>query len=468
MVSGTVYTIEPKPESSVWASGRPLLHGRRGASNDTVDFSERRVYPLATVEEDVVEHERSTGGASVAEQIEIIRRGAAEIISEGELGEKLRRSIETGVPLRVKAGFDPTAADLHLGHTVLLRKLRQFQDLGHEVLFLIGDFTGIVGDPTGRSETRKALTREEVLRNAETYRDQVFKLLDPERTRIVYNSEWLSVLTPPDFIRLAAQMTVARMLERDDFSKRYREGRPISIHEFLYPLLQGYDSVILKADVEIGGTDQKFNLLVGRDLQRESGLPPQVVVTLPLLEGTDGVQKMSKSFGNAIGLAEPPAEMFGKVMSIPDAVMLRYYDLLSSMSPGGLADLKASLESGQAHPMAAKKNLAQELVARFHGDEAGRRAREEFDRVFGSGGAPDQVPDVVLDWEGRAWVAKVIHSAGLASSLSEAKRLLAQGAVVVDGERISDPEAVFPLGIGRLVKVGKRRFARVTLVPKKS
>ncbi|MEK6815867.1 MAG: tyrosine--tRNA ligase [Nitrospirota bacterium] len=408
------------------------------------------------------------GGASVAEQIEIIRRGAAEIISEDELGEKLRRSRETGVPLRVKAGFDPTAADLHLGHTVLLRKLRQFQDLGHEVLFLIGDFTGIVGDPTGRSETRKALTREEVLRNAETYRDQVFKILDPERTRVVCNSEWLSKLTPPDFIRLAARMTVARMLERDDFSKRYREGRPISIHEFLYPLLQGYDSVVLKADVEIGGTDQKFNLLVGRDLQRESGQPPQVVVTLPLLEGTDGVQKMSKSFGNSIGLAEPPTEMFGKVMSIPDAVMLRYYDLLSSLSPADLADLKTSLESGQTHPMAAKKSLAQELVARFHGDEAARRAREEFDRVFGSGGAPDQVPDVVLDWEGRPWVPKVIHSAGLASSLAEAKRLLAQGAVVVDGERISDPEAVFPVGVGSLVKVGKRRFARVKLVPKKS
>ena len=390
-------------------------------------------------------------------QIDTILRGAAEVISEEELKNKLRRSLKDGRPLRVKAGFDPTAPDLHIGHTVLLQKMKQFQDLGHQVIFLVGDFTGMIGDPTGKLQTRPPLTPEQVLANARTYMDQVGKILDISRTIVEFNSRWMSKMSSSDMIQLAGKYTVARMLERDDFQKRFREQRPISVHEFLYPLIQGYDSVALFADVELGGTDQKFNLLVGRELQKEYGQEPQSLVMMPLLEGTDGVNKMSKSLNNYIGICEEPGEIFGKVMSISDGMMVRYYELLSDVTSDEIRKIKTN----QVHPMEAKKALAEELVDRFHGKGAGKKAKEEFERQFSKGEIPEEIPEVTVDWEGSSMpLAKVMHLSGVATSASEGKRLIKQGGVEVDGVRQADPE--MRVGPGNyLLKVGKRRYVKV-------
>ena len=400
---------------------------------------------------------------TVAEQMEIIKRGTVEILVEKELQEKLEKSGKSGVPLTIKAGFDPTAPDLHLGHTVLIQKLRQFQQLGHHVNFLIGDFTGMIGDPTGKSETRKALTREDVLRNAETYKEQVFKILDPEKTKVVFNSEWLLPLSASDMIGLASKYTVARMLEREDFSNRFANQLPISIHEFLYPLIQGYDSVALKADVELGGTDQKFNLLVGRELQREWGQPPQSVITMPLLEGLDGVNKMSKSLGNYIGINEPADQIFGKIMSVSDDLMLRYYELLCDLSLDDLAKLKAGLKDRWIHPMDAKKQLGREMVARFHGVAAAESAEEGFVRRFRDNQTPDDMPDVTMVAEGgKILLCKLLAQAGLVSSNSEGRRSIQGNGVKIDGEKVSDENLELSAG-SYVVQVGKRRFARIVL-----
>ena len=400
---------------------------------------------------------------TVAEQMEIIRRGTVEVLVEKELQEKLEKAAKNGVPLIIKAGFDPTAPDLHLGHTVLIQKLRQFQQLGHQVQFLIGDFTGMIGDPTGKSETRKSLTREDVLRNAETYKEQVFKILDPEQTRVVFNSTWLLPLTASDMIGLASKYTVARMLEREDFSNRFANQLPISIHEFLYPLIQGYDSVALKADVELGGTDQKFNLLVGRELQREWGQTPQSVITMPLLEGLDGVNKMSKSLGNYIGISEPPEEIFGKIMSVSDELMLRYYELLSDLSLNDLARLKTGLKERWIHPMDAKKQLGREMVARFHGPAAAEAAEEAFVRRFRDNRAPEEMPEVTVSSEGgTVLLSRLLAQAGLVSSNSEGRRAIQGNGVKVDGEKVSDEGLELPAG-SYVVQVGKRRFARIIL-----
>jgi len=391
---------------------------------------------------------------SVDEQLDILRRGCVEILEEGELRDRLR----AGVPLRVKAGFDPTAADLHLGHTVLLQKLRQFQQLGHQVIFLIGDFTARIGDPTGRSETRPVLSRDAIETNARTYVEQVGKVLDMSTVEVRRNSEWLDPLGSDGMIRLAAQYTVARMLERDDFEKRYRDHRPIGVHEFLYPLIQGHDSVALNADVEIGGTDQKFNLLVGRDLQRSNGRAPQVVMTLPLLEGKDGQQKMSKSLGNAVGVCDAPDDMFGGLMSISDELMMRYFELLSDRPLTQLAEIRA----GRVHPMEAKKQLATEIVARFHDERSGAAAREAFESRFQRKQVPENVPS--FDWtdgSGSVPVCRLLHETGLASSKGEARRLVEQGAVRIDGRRIVDPSEEIPAEGSPLVEVGKRRIVRV-------
>ncbi len=398
---------------------------------------------------------------SIDLQMEIILRGAAEVISEEELRKKLQRSIETGKPLRVKAGFDPTAPDLHIGHTVLLQKMKQFQDLGHEVIFLIGDFTGMIGDPTGKSETRPPLTPEQVKANAKTYMDQVGKILDISKTTVEFNSRWMSKMPSADLVQLAGKYTVARMLERDDFQKRFREQRPISVHEFLYPLIQGYDSVALSADVELGGTDQKFNLLVGRELQKEYGQPPQALVMMPLLEGTDGVNKMSKSLNNYIGISEEPKEIFGKTMSISDEMMIRYYELLSDLSIDEIKNIRSELTHGQRHPMDVKKALAEELVDRYHGKGAGKKAREEFEKQFSKGEIPEEIPEVIVEWETDAMpLAKVMHKAGVADSVGDGKRLIKQGGVEMDGARQTDPEV--RVGPGEyLLKVGKRRYVRI-------
>lgn len=393
------------------------------------------------------------------ETLNLIRRGAVEILLEEDLGRRLAK----GKPLRVKAGFDPTAPDLHLGHTVLVNKLRQFQQLGHTVLFLIGDFTAMIGDPTGRSVARNPLTADEIEANARTYRDQIFKILDPDRTEIIFNSAWMKTMSAADLIGLAAKHTVARMLERDDFHKRYSGGHPIAIHEFLYPLVQGYDSVAIRADVELGGTDQKFNLLVGRQLQEEFGQDPQVVITMPLLEGLDGVQKMSKSLGNYIGITEPPAQMFGKLMSVSDTLMWRYFELLSFRSNAELERLRQAVDEG-SNPRDAKVELALEIIARFHSAEAAEQARDEFFRRFRDGGLPDEVPEVkVASKDGRLLIAHLLKEAGLTSSTSEALRLIAQGAVRVDGERVSDKGVALTAGASYLVQVGKRRIARVAI-----
>ncbi len=398
----------------------------------------------------------------VAEQIELLSRGAVDVVSREELEKKLAQSVASGVPLRVKAGFDPTAPDLHLGHTVLIQKLKHFQELGHQVLFLIGDFTGMIGDPTGKSETRRPLTREEVAQNAETYKAQIFKILDPVRTEVVFNSAWLSQLTSHDFIRLASQLTVARMLERDDFKRRFEAQQPISIHEFLYPLIQGYDSVALKADVELGGTDQLFNLLMGRELQRAAGQPPQVVLTMPLLEGLDGVNKMSKSLGNYIGVSDPADDIYGKVMSIPDQLMFRYYELLSDLPASRIMRLRERLATGEAHPKEVKKALALELTCRYHGQDEGERAEENFERVFTRHGLPDDLPELTLAAGGGAiWLPKLLVDAGLVAGTGEARRLIRQQAVAIDGEKVESEDQAVPAQGEVLLKVGKRRFCKV-------
>lgn len=399
---------------------------------------------------------------SVAEQIALIERGAVDFHSREDLVKKLTRSLETGVPLTIKAGFDPTAPDLHLGHTVLIQKLRHFQVLGHNVHFLIGDFTGLIGDPTGKSETRPPLTPEDVQRNAETYKEQVFKILDPEKTTVVFNSTWLGQLTSYDMIRLASQLTVARMLERDDFKKRFESNRPIAIHEFLYPLIQGYDSVAMKADVELGGTDQLFNLLMGRDLQRSRGQEPQVVLTMPLLEGLDGVNKMSKSLGNYIGISESPDSMFGKLMSISDALMFRYYELLSDLTLEEIRSLKEQMAAGSIHPKAVKVRLAKEMVTRFHNAVAADEAERNFEQVFARHELPDAIEEVQLTVaESTLWVPKLLLDAGLVKSTSDGRRMIQQHAVSIDGEKVADSEATVATKGSLLLKVGKRRFCRV-------
>jgi tyrosyl-tRNA synthetase len=387
-----------------------------------------------------------------------LTRGTHEVLTVDALSKKL----STGRPLRVKAGFDPTAPDLHFGHVVLLNKLRQFQQLGHRVLFLIGDFTGMIGDPTGKNITRKPLTRDEVAANAETYQAQVFRILDPERTEVVFNSTWMKELGAEGLIRLAAGHTVARMLERDDFGKRYKAQQPIAIHEFLYPLIQGYDSVVLKADVELGGTDQKFNLLVGRQLQESVGQEPQVVMTLPILEGLDGVQKMSKSLGNYVGIADAPADMFGKLMSVSDDLMWRYFELLSARTAGDIEALRSSVQAG-ANPRDIKFLLAEELVGRFHGDASAERARQDFVARFQRGQIPQDLPEVSLQATSGAGlpIAQLLKGAGLVSSTSEAMRMIAQGAVKIGGERVSDGKLLCMAGESQTYQVGKRRFARV-------
>ena len=410
------------------------------------------------------------------EQLDVVKRGAVEIINEDDLLKKLERSVESSKPLKVKAGFDPTAPDIHLGHTVLLNKMRQFQEIGHEVIFLIGDFTGMIGDPTGKSETRKHLTKEEVIENARTYRQQIYKILDPGLTRIVFNSDWMSKMTAEEMIQLAAKHTVARMLEREDFKKRYMAALPISIHEFLYPLIQGYDSVMLKADVELGGTDQKFNLLVGRELQRDYGQEAQSLVLMPLLEGLDGVNKMSKSLGNYIGITEPGREIFGKVMSVSDELMFRYYELVSSVSLTELEGIKKDIAAGTLHPMEAKKRLAVELVDRFCGVNEGANARAEFEKVFSRKDIPDDIDVVEVPWDSdKMKLAKVISATAAVPSSSEARRLIKAGAVEVDRQKVTDVDAelsadasvvtAIPFNEVYTIRIGKKRFLKV--VPKK-
>ena len=388
-----------------------------------------------------------------------IKRGADEILVEAELVERLK----TGKPLRVKAGFDPTAPDLHLGHTVLINKLRQFQDLGHEVLFLIGDFTGMIGDPTGKNVTRKPLTRDDVLANAATYEHQIYKILDPEKTTVMFNSQWMGEMSAADLVQIAAKHTVARMLERDDFNKRYASNQPIAIHEFLYPLIQGYDSVAMKADVELGGTDQKFNLLVGRELQKHYGQKRQVILTMPILEGLDGVQKMSKSLNNYIGISEPPDDMFGKLMSISDELMWRYFELLSFRPLGEIEQLKRDISDG-ANPRDIKFQLGQEIVARFHDQAAAEAAQGNFIARFQKGAMPDEMPELTVGGDnGGIGIANLLKEAALVSSTSDAFRMIKQGAVRIDGERISDKGLAIQSGSTHVYQVGKRRFARVTV-----
>ncbi|HFL2075252.1 TPA: tyrosine--tRNA ligase [Pseudomonas aeruginosa] len=394
---------------------------------------------------------------SVEEQLALIQRGADEILVEAELVAKLKR----GQPLRIKAGFDPTAPDLHLGHTVLINKLRQFQDLGHQVIFLIGDFTGMIGDPSGKSVTRPPLTREQVLENAETYKSQVFKILDPAKTEVAFNSTWMDQLSPADFIRLASQYTVARMLERDDFSKRYASNQPIAIHEFLYPLVQGYDSVALKADVELGGTDQKFNLLMGRELQRAYGQEAQVILTMPLLEGLDGVKKMSKSLGNYIGIQEAPGVMYSKLVSIPDTLMWRYFELLSFRSLDEIDSFRKDVEAG-ANPRDIKIKLAEEIVARFHGEEAAASAHKSAGNRLKEGELPEDLPEIELSSPEDMPVASVLNKAGLVKNAAAARDLLGAGSVKVDGQ-VVDRTFMLALGETRVFQAGKKAFARITL-----
>lgn len=398
---------------------------------------------------------------SPEKQFEIIKKGAAEIILEKELLHKLEKSFKENRPLKIKAGFDPTAPDIHLGHTVLLEKMRQFQELGHDVIFLIGDFTGIIGDPTGRSELRKPLTKEEVLKNSETYRRQVFKILDQQKTKIVFNSEWFEKMSAMEIVRLGAIKTVARMLEREDFKKRFQSQQDITILEFYYPLLQAYDSVHLNADIELGGTDQRFNLLMGRQMQETMGLEKQVIIMMPLLEGIDGVQKMSKSLGNYIGISEPPKDMYGKLMSISDELMIKYYELLSRIIIAELNALKEGLKSGAIHPKKAKENLAMEIVERYWGKNTAGHAKEEFDRIFKEKGLPDEIPVFELQWEDKdMWLPKIMKLSGITPSTGEAMRLIKQGAVSVDDQKITDPQKTFQKG-NYLIKAGKRKFIKV-------
>lgn len=387
----------------------------------------------------------------IESQLALIKRGTAEIISEEDLIAKLKQNR----PLNVKAGFDPTAPDLHLGHTVVLQKMKHFQELGHNVTFLIGDFTGMIGDPTGKSETRKPLTKEQVIANAETYKEQVFKILDPEKTKICFNSTWLEPLTMKETLSLMAKFTVARIIERDDFQKRYKAGEPIGMHEFMYPIMQGFDSVNMNTDVELGGTDQKFNLLVGRDLLRQYGKEAQVAITMPIIEGLDGVQKMSKSLGNYVGISESPKEMFGKLMSITDDLMFRYYELLSDMSLQDIEKMKKDIETGDFHPMTAKKNLAKEIVARYHGTKAGAEAEEEFVRVFSN----KNIPTDIEEYKIQGTFLDIILALNFASSKSEARRLAEQGGVHFENEKIYDLTTA-PDHEG-ILKVGKRKFAKL-------
>lgn len=389
-----------------------------------------------------------------------IKRGAEEILIEDDLLERLK----SGKKLKIKAGFDPTAPDLHLGHTVLINKMKTFQDLGHEVIFLIGDFTGLIGDPTGKNVTRKPLTREDVLANAETYKEQIFKILDPAKTTVAFNSTWMEELGAAGMIKLAARQTVARMLERDDFKKRYANNQSIAIHEFLYPLVQGWDSVALEADVELGGTDQRFNLLMGRELQKDEGQKPQTVLMMPLLEGLDGVQKMSKSLGNYIGITDKPTEMFGKIMSISDELMWRYYELLSSLSLGEIEGLKAKIAAG-TNPRDIKIDFAKEMIARFHSQEDAEAAHQDFIQRFQKKALPDEIPELTITIDGEEiGIANLLKEAGLVVSTSEAMRMIKQGAVKLNGkEKISDTKQTFAKGSQEIYQVGKRKFAKITI-----
>ena len=397
----------------------------------------------------------------VEDQLNLLRRGVKEILPQDGLRDKLK-SLR---PLRIKAGFDPTAPDLHLGHVVLLTKLRQFQDLGHEAIFLIGDFTGMIGDPTGKNITRQPLSRDQVIDNARTYEQQIFKVLDPEKTLVMFNSSWMGEMRAADLIHLAAQYTVARMIEREDFHTRYTTGQPIAIHEFLYPLIQGYDSVALKADIELGGTDQKFNLLVGRELQKHYGQEPQIVMMMPILEGLDGVQKMSKSLGNYIGINEPPREMFGKLMSISDTLMWRYYELLSlDKTAAEITAMQAKAEKGEVNPRNIKVQLAQEIVARFHSSQAAASALDDFEMRFKQNVLPDDMPEIaVQSINGVIAIANLLKEAGLTSSTSEAIRMIKQGAVRMNSERVDATDLSLPSGETHILQVGKRRYARVSI-----
>ena len=403
---------------------------------------------------------------SVEKQMEIIKRGTVEIVPENELVAKLERSVKTGKPLHVKLGLDPTAPDIHLGHTVVLQKIRQFQELGHRTTIILGDFTARIGDPTGKSETRKQLTEEQVLENAKTYKRQIFKVLDPDKTTLTFNSRWLAPLSFAQVIELSAKYTVARMLERDDFNKRFKENLPISVHEFFYPLMQGYDSVALEADVELGGTDQKFNLLMGRTLQREYGQEPQIAMMMPIIEGTDGVHKMSKSLGNYIGIDEQPCEMYGKTMSIPDELMVRYFELVTTVSLDEVKKIASGLEKGEMHPRDVKMRLAREIVSIYHGHEAASQAEAEFKRVFQQHDLPDAIPtfnvneDILED--GLVWLPKLMQLSGLCASTSEARRLIQQGGVRIDGEKFDDPNHKIKPEKGMIIKAGKRKFIQLT------
>ncbi len=403
----------------------------------------------------------------IKQELSILTRSAVDVISIEELEKKLIESQKKNRPLRVKAGFDPTAPDIHLGHTVLIEKLRQFQEFGHEVYFLVGDFTGMIGDPSGRSETRRPLSKEEVLANAETYKKQIFKILDPRKTKIVFNSSWMEKMTATELIKLCSHYTVARMLERDDFQKRFSTGKSISIHEFIYPLIQGYDSVVLNADVEIGGTDQIFNLLVGRELQRDFHQEPQVVITMPLLEGLDGVQKMSKSLNNYIGITESPKEMFGKIMSISDELMFRYYELLSTLDPKEIEKIKEGVKEGRLHPKDIKKKLAIEIISRFHSPSEAIQAAEEFERVFKYKEEPEEIEEIdIYLSQKKIWLPKLLQLVGLTQSSSEGKRIIQQGGVRVNRQRVSSLEMELSTGNTYLLQVGKRRFKRVHLLQK--
>ncbi len=398
----------------------------------------------------------------IEEQIAVIKRGAVDLINEKELREKVARAETLKRPLRVKLGLDPTAPDLHLGHTVVLQKLKQFQDLGHVAIFLIGDFTAMIGDPTGRSETRPALTKDQIMANAETYKKQVFKILDPEKTEVRYNSEWFEKISAADMIRLCAQYTMARIMEREDFKNRYQNNLPISIHEFLYPLVQGYDSVALEADIELGGHDQIFNLFVGRDIQKSYGQESQVLVTVPLLEGTDGVNKMSKSYGNYVGIDEPPDDMFGKLMSISDDLMIKYYELLSDIPLEALTALKTGLANGMVHPKQAKIDFAKEIITRFHDASAARSAHENFEKMFRDKEIPDDIETVVMNrYDAGIWLPKLMVNMGLVPSTSEGKRMIKQGAVTINSEKIFSED--LPAGQELVIKVGKRKFKRLVL-----
>ncbi|WP_134704274.1 tyrosine--tRNA ligase [Ammoniphilus sp. YIM 78166] len=403
----------------------------------------------------------------VQRQLSLIQRGIAEIVPQDELVKKLEKSVSTGKPLKIKLGLDPTAPDLHVGHTVVLHKLRQFQELGHTIQLLIGDFTGRIGDPTGKSETRKQLTEEDVKRNAQTYVEQFGKVMDVSELKVFYNSSWLSTMNFEAVVRLAANVTVARMLERDDFSKRYQTNQPISIHEFFYPLMQGYDSVALESDIELGGTDQKFNLLMGRQLQKEYGKEQQIAIMMPILEGLDGVQKMSKSLGNYIGIGEAPNEIYGKTMSVPDELMLKYYELVTDISNEDLQALRAGLEDGSVHPRDAKMNLAKRFVLMFHGTAAAEEAEEHFKRVFQQRALPTDIPEVKLSQEslenGQIWIAKLLVELGLTPSSGEARRMIQQGGVKINEEKMEDVQAQIQVENDMIVQVGKRKFAKVVL-----